>query len=197
MILEKIRSATEAHHRQLEDTPLLKHFSKRTITLPVYANILEKLYGYFQPVELTLNRFSELSAYLPDYHQRRRSISLVEDLRKVSGLPARFPTCDRLPVINSAARAFGCLYVMEGSALGGRMISSILKEKLGIDNHTGASFFYGYGTETGNKWKMFSESLSVFSKRYGNDNDIVHGAADTFDKLKRWMNTDPMSGAIS
>ena len=189
MVLEKIRSATAAHHQQLEASPLLKHINDRTITMPVYIELLNKFYGYFQPVELALNRYNEISAYLPDYHQRRKAVTLAEDLRKLSGLSAAQGPCSDLPMINNAGKAFGCLYVMEGSTLGGRIISSVLKDRLNIDHLSGASFFYGYGAETGPKWKAFNESLSLFSSKYNNDDDIVQGAADTFEKLGRWMNS--------
>jgi len=189
MILEKIRSATSSAHKELEESSLMKHFSDRTITKPIYTEILNRFYGYLHPLELTLNRYSEISAYLPDYHQRRRSTTISEDLRTMNGLYAEPSYCSNLPVINSAGKAFGCLYVMEGSTLGGKVISGILQEKLGITNTTGAAFFYGYGKETGEKWKTFREALGVFSAQYNNDEEIISGAEETFIRFREWLNT--------
>jgi heme oxygenase len=62
-------------------------------------------------------------------------------------------------------KAFGCLYVMEGSTLGGKIIYNILKKQLGLSDSAGASFFYGYGPATGEKWKTFGASLEAFAGR--------------------------------
>jgi hypothetical protein len=47
------------------------------------------------------------------------------------------------------------LYVIEGSALGGRVIAPKLKRTLGLAQGRGASFFHGFGGETGVMWNNF------------------------------------------
>lgn len=188
MILEKIRMATSSAHKELEDSSLMSHFSDLTITRPIYIEILNRFYGYFYPLELTLNRYSEISAYLPDYHQRRKSHIITEDLRNINGLYSEPDLCANLPVIDSAGKAFGCLYAMEESVLAGKTISRILEERLGITNTTGAAFFYRYSKNTGQKWKAFREALGLFSLQYNNDDEIISGASDTFVRFREWLN---------
>lgn len=89
------------------------------------------------------------------------------------------------------AQAFGSLYVMEGSTLGGKMIYKVVKELLGLDEQNGLSFFYGYGAETGNKWKIFQQSLLKLSSEHTNtDDQIIDSANHTFLQLKAWIERD-------
>jgi heme oxygenase len=187
MILENIREATSGQHRQLESSELLLHLSNKTITHPLYIEVLNRFYGCFHPLERTLNPFSEISTYLPDLHERRKSSTLAADIKAIHGIFHEPPICSELPEVDTAGKAFGCLYVMERSTPGGKIISQILKEKLGLDHNTGASIFIGYGPDTGSKWKTFRESLTLFSTQYNNDPDIITGAADTFSRLHQWM----------
>lgn len=49
----------------------------------------------------------------------------------------------------------GSLYVIEGSALGGRVIAPILKKTLGLGAGSGATYFNGFGGQTGVMWRDF------------------------------------------
>jgi heme oxygenase len=96
--------------------------------------------------------------------------------------------CEDLPKISSQAHALGALYVMEGSTLGGRMISKMLKENLGLESENGAGFFNGYGVHTMQKWNAFKEVLSDYCTTHFCEEEIVSTADDTFLKFNYWMN---------
>ncbi|MCE4557784.1 biliverdin-producing heme oxygenase [Roseateles cellulosilyticus] len=65
---------------------------------------------------------------------------------------AQTPRC--LPACDVAA-AFGSLYVIEGSALGGQVITPRLACDLGVGPGRGASYFHGHGERTGAMWREF------------------------------------------
>jgi len=113
---------------------------------------------------------------------------LLDDLDRLRN-PAEPGQCRELPGINTDAEAFGCLYVMEGSTLGGKIIYNILKNQLGIDKMAGAAFFYGYGPATGEKWKTFSTQMEAFGRETGTDDAIIAAANDTFSKFEQWLQT--------
>jgi len=186
MLLKDIRSRTAQYHARLENTPLLSSFARQEIDLPAYLEILRRFYGYFYPLERQLEAFPELPVWLPDYTERRKAKLLLQDLNALHN-NAEINFCESLPGMRTAAQAFGCLYVLEGSTLGGKIIYNVLKKQLHLDQTAGAAFFYGYGPATGAKWKTFGECLTAFARAEEADEEIISAANDTFLTLEQWM----------
>ncbi len=61
----------------------------------------------------------------------------------------------RFAPFTSRAEVVGCLYVIEGSALGGVRLARGFTEQLGVTPERGARFFTGRGPETAARWKAF------------------------------------------
>jgi heme oxygenase len=100
---------------------------------------------------------------------------------------AELPQAKALPDLGTAAKLFGCLYVLEGATLGGQIITRHLNASLGLTPQSGGSFFSGYGQHTGSRWKEFCAHLTAFAARSNCDLEIVEGANATFDSLDRWL----------
>lgn len=188
MILQKLKEQTSAQHIALEESKLLSHFGNKTIDLTIYKAILKKFYGFFLPMEERLDSFLQLPFFLPDYPSRRKSSTLAADLRHLGINPNDLPICTALPQLADLAQAFGCLYVLEGSTLGGRVITKILHEALQIDERSGASYFNGYGAFTGDKWKLFCQTLLQYGEQGGKEEAMIEGANATFSTLTKWLN---------
>jgi heme oxygenase len=62
-------------------------------------------------------------------------------------------------VVPSSAFAYGAMYVIEGSALGGQTIAERVWRRHGIGPHGGASFFGGRGEQTAAMWREFRHKL--------------------------------------
>lgn len=188
MILQQLREQTASHHKDLEESALLRHFSDRSITRPLYEKILSKFYGYFSPLEKELQQLQQLPFYLSDYSSRRKASSLQHDLTFFGSAPPEL--CADLPSISSLDKAFGCLYVMEGSTLGAKVISNVIQYSLGINASNGGSYFHGYGVQTGEYWKNFCSSLQHYAQTEGNSEEIIESANQTFMKLKGWLDQE-------
>lgn len=187
MILKKIKEQTQNSHTSLENSALLRPISRKSLTIHEYIDILQKFYGFFFPLERQIAGFP-VKQYLPDFDERRKAGLLMHDLQQLRPPLPTVPLCPNLPQVNTLEQAFGCLYVMEGSTLGGKMIYKIVKELLGIDQHNGVSFFYGYGPETGNKWKDFQQAMQTVSSLHNAaDAQMIDAANTTFDKLQQWF----------
>ena len=63
------------------------------------------------------------------------------------------------PEIDSFSALVGYLYVKEGSALGGQVISKHLSRELGLEAGRDNHFFAGWGKNTGPHWRRFLSFL--------------------------------------
>ncbi|WP_028979138.1 biliverdin-producing heme oxygenase [Sporocytophaga myxococcoides] len=192
MLLEKIKRQTAENHAAMENSNLMKPVVSRELSLESYKNILIKFYGFFHPLENSINSFSDIHNYLHDFETRRKSTALKDDLHKL-GCNEEINLCNDLPEIKTSSQALGCLYVMEGSTLGGRMISRIISETISLNKDSGVSFFNGYGEETGKKWKSFCEALTHYSSAVNDDDTIIDAANETFIKFKNWVESEQKS----
>ena len=190
MILQQLREKTAEHHKNLETSALLSHFSHGNITLPIYEKILSKFYGYFSPLESQFQQIPLLPYYLSDYSSRRKTSTLQKDLSFLNSSNQQggsLEICRDIPTVTTLDKAFGCLYVMEGSTLGAKVISKVIQEKLGISENNGGSYFQGYGPATGEYWRRFCAVMEHYAETEGNAEEIVESANQVFIKLKAWL----------
>lgn len=188
MILERIKKETEENHVRMESSSLMSKITNRSITLSDYLKILGKFYGFFHPLEIQLDQLKDIENHLQDYSQRRKSSTLLKDIEQMGGTKADCDLCNDLPFAGTMNEAFGILYVMEGSTLGGRMISKILEEKLSLSADHGINFFNGYGPLTGERWNSFRKSLVDFAATTNDEDLIIQSANLTFQKFYNWIN---------
>ncbi|CAN5380906.1 biliverdin-producing heme oxygenase [soil metagenome] len=190
-ILQELKSYTQQYHEKLERNELLKSLALPTLDYNTYLKILTHFYGFFAPLEKIIKENTQLSFYLPDFPTRRKSSLLLADINSIAeiiGIEPDIKICKDLPEIKNVSDAFGCVYVMEGSTLGGQLIYKSLEKSLQISSEKGASFFYGYGSETGARWKVFKQKFLDFSNSEEADHKtVVHAALETFEKLDKWF----------
>jgi heme oxygenase len=191
MILEEIKSRTAQSHLRVEQSELMRPIGDQTLTHESYALILRKFYGFFQPLEEAIGSLGGVERVLPDLPGRRKASLLLQDLQalgKTAQPAGPISLCPDLPEISSLSRAMGCLYVMEGSTLGGKFIAKQVQETLNLPPEApGTAFFSGYGKETGTRWKVFRESLVQYSEDTGEEATIIQAAEDTFMTLEKWF----------
>lgn len=175
-----LKRDTHAQHEAVESLmhPLLALVN----TTNDFARFLETFFGYYHPLQDTISRFITPS-HLEDIEERRHASLILKDLDSL-GFSFQGELCTDLPIIDNVAAAFGALYVLEGSTLGGRMISKILlkNDRLGLSPNN-LRFFDGYGNDTGPKWQFFVHILN----QQGEVPVIVDAANKTFFYLKQWV----------
>ena len=92
------------------------------------------------------------------------------------------------PITNPAA-AFGAMYVIEGSTLGGTIIARRIRDALGLDETTGCAYFRSYGRATGAMWTAFRRKLQCLSSP-SFDDAAVASAHRTFAAMQSWLCND-------
>ncbi len=186
VIASAVRDATRMVHERLErGLPL----TKPDLTHDEYRVVVEAFYGFYAPLEASLAAMAEVSDGAIPMGGRRKVGLLRLDLRALGSSDAEveaLPVCVSVPEVTTFGRAFGCLYVVEGATLGGRIIVRALGEHLGIGPATGAAFFEGYGAETGAMWRSF---LSHLDASPWPPDDTIAGAVDTFLAFERWLSS--------
>ena len=184
-ILERMRDETRHLHTALEnDLPVMRP----DLQLADYRRLIARFYGFYVPMEAALACVPGLELTLPDWPQRRKINSLVKDLGALgctSQELAEMPLCVQISAIPGVEEALGCLYVLEGSTLGGQIIGRHLETVLQIGLHNGASFFRSYRDGVGLMWKTFQEVLR--SRDPADHERIIDAASQTFDCIHRWL----------
>lgn len=174
-----VKNATQKNHTDVEELLMPKLSS--IASADDYAAILKMFYGYFYPVERSIQQHLKES-HLSDINERRKADAILQDLGALKMHNQEVALCTKLPSLQNTAGAFGALYVLEGSTLGGKMIARMLT-KNPVVPETALHFFSGYKEQTGSKWKSF---LEVFNQQ-PQEGEVVAAANDTFYFLKRWM----------
>ena len=180
-VSERIRESTFEKHKEAEE--VLMSILRKIRTREDYTRILECFYGFFQPLQQQIRRYIH-PGDLHDIDERRTSDKLLRDLESLGSVAESLPVCRHLPRISSKEEAFGALYVLEGSTLGGRVISRLLAAVSSANlNNNHLHFFNGYGEQTGSRWKYFKEVLN----QQPNDEELVNSARETFILFKNWL----------
>ena len=181
MLSEKIRESTKSAHLNLEK--LVVQQLKSIKNEEDYAAFLNKFYAYFSQVERSIAPFIN-DNILPDHSDRRNSSYLKDDIESLGSILDSKPNV-AVPKINTTVAAIGALYVMEGSIMGGRIIVQML-QKLGITK--GLSFFSGYGSETGERWEVFTKVMNDTAKTEEQEDEAVETANETFKLFENLFN---------
>jgi heme oxygenase len=191
-LLPSLKAGTQQEHQLLEDR--LDLFNRVT-DLATYRRLLEGFFTLYEPLEQCLGNVIDWRALNWDFDGSRKTPWLVEDLINL-GLSQTdidsLPRCPHLPEIDSASKAVGSLYVLEGSTLGGQLITKRFSSSLGTVPDRGGRFFSGYDEGTVAHWRAFAAWVqSVEADLHAGEATIA--ARDTFRSFDLWLNRAPFS----
>jgi heme oxygenase len=195
MILKRLKLATSASHTALEDQLPLMHAD---LSLDAYRQFVGRFFGFYAPLEAQLLASAHWPQLAFDYAARQKTPRLAQDLLAMGSSAealAAVPQCADLPTLTTPEQILGCLYVIEGATLGGRIITRQLQAQLDLTPETGGAFFDGYGAQTGPYWKAFCTMLTNNADQDTNhdtNHDVSHAAIvasanRTFEALTHWL----------
>lgn len=184
---DALREASSVVHHRLEARLPL---TSEALTLDAYRRLLEAFYGFYQPLEACLEKDASQLPGL-EWPLRRKTPLLEQDLRTLGlndGDVAAVPTCPSLPQLDHRAATLGCLYVLEGSTLGGQITGRAIEARFGFGSEHGARFLRPYGSDTGRMWRSFLTLLGEADAEPTAFHDRACTAAvETFSALERWF----------
>lgn len=186
-LLASLKSSTADRHEALEAGLDVMH---RVRSIDDYRALLNRFYAVHAPLEHALAAAFDWRQLGWDFDGRRKSPLLFTDLKALGATP---PTGLALAAgafcPATLAEAVGTLYVVEGSTLGGQMISRHFTQLLGLTPETGGKFFHGYGPATGNRWREYCQWAEALAARGGPDfeTDAIRAARATFEAFGRGL----------
>jgi heme oxygenase len=184
---DAVGSFTAKLHREVEQNLALPGSIQ---TMADYRRWLIRFFGIYQPLEHLLSGFAGWIAIGIRIDQLGHTEALLKDLKVMVCDPDDIELASRreLPMVETLGQAFGALYVLEGSKLGGRYILKDLSNRLGSDIEGMDAFFTGYGSDTAVRWASFKGSLDKFFElRPVEFSEVILGARMTYAAIDAWM----------
>lgn len=187
-IMTQLKTQTATAHKQLEKSACFKRIFAEDYSLNEYARLLSYFYSYFMAIEPLI--FAELPNEYHGYLQHRRKIPfLIQDLTALHIDINTLASCNVLPPLTSIAQKMGAFYVLEGSLLGGRVISEHLKKQLGESVFSALNFYNCYGENLYPEWQKFNLLMCQRFDNQSNEviNELISNANATFATLQQWV----------
>lgn len=187
-LLQALKARTAASHSKLENS--LDVFSQ--VRTPAdYRRLLAKFFTLYEPLEAQLGASVDWTSLKFDFEAHRKTAWLRDDLAALGVSAAEMDSwqrCAELPDTTGVGAAIGCLYVLEGSTLGGQVISKRFRETLGVTPENGGRFFNGYGAETGQRWRAFGHWAQRADEQAGGlEQPAAEAAQRTFACFGQWL----------
>lgn len=190
-ILEMLRAGTRGAHDQIELNPVMGRLTQDDLDVEHYTLVLHRMLTLHAAVESQLTEALAAHREVLSLDQRRKTPLLRRDLIAL-GAPAwaEYPPRALADLVVDEPSAWGTLYVLEGSTLGGRIILRSIERSLGFTADTGAAFFAGYGDRTGQNWGVFVDALAAAHRRVPDwEDEIVSSARNCFAVMDDWLAT--------
>jgi len=157
-----------------------------------YVTLLHCLHRFHQAAESRLadSKWAEQWAEVGiDLSQHRRAYLLEQDLVAVQAQASR-EAPDFFDIADFPG-AMGCLYVVEGSSLGGRVIGPAIRSAIG---DVPTRFFESAERNHPSPWRSLKDALLRFGSS-GDTGAVVEGARSTFRAFERHLAT-PRRGLV-
>lgn len=151
-----LREATAQAHAQVEALPHMPDLAAGALTLARYMQVLQCHLAILAPWERAHAPWLDTLA-AQGWHYRRRGTALRHDLAALDC--AQDIATTPAPQAAGAAQAWGMLYVVEGSMLGGRVIARQLR--LHQPALTSALAYFDMGSEDPGAWRRFQGCLDA------------------------------------
>lgn len=180
--MQKLRAATAEKHKAAEAVSFSGKIMSGTLSCNEYTVLVKGNYIVHRLLE------EKLRGVIPAHHPidlpaREKLPLLIRDLEDLGidheKLDIEFAAA-YLPAITSLPAAVGCLYVLEGSTLGGNVIYKALKKSPATSSFP-MNYYCCYGAQTGAMWKAFTDQINAMQISEHDEAEIITNAKQTFD----------------
>lgn len=184
-ILDRLKTETQPWHDRVEELAGSDRIMDGTFTPDDYTTLIIRhsvLHGALEP------RLESFFADHPvdglDFAQRRKLPSLHRDIRELN---IRLPDVHFVPetITDTLPKALGCMYVLEGSMLGGAVIRRHLEKNPRFAAVPAFHYLGFYGEKTGPLWKEFRVVVLKAIDTPAREREVLDAAIMTFSDVAR------------
>lgn len=195
LLSERLREETRADHARAEKHPLMAVMVSGRVDRAMYARYLGQMLHVHATLEAALRtncpRHPALAVVVREHHFREAALradltTLGEHLERHPPVPATGLFCGRIDGLASdePPALLGTLYVLEGSANGGRFIAPAVQRALGLPGRapagSGTEYLDPHGDRQRDHWSSFKASLDVLTLSPAERDLIVAVTSDAF-----------------
>ncbi len=165
-----LKNNTADLHKRLEQIGFVDKIMDKTLSLEEYKKLIVANFIFHQTLEQSLAKIAGIS----ELKIKWKIPFLEKDRIAVGGFEQVEVDNPFMP--QDLYQALGCMYVLEGATLGGRVIKRHL-QMLPVEMH-----YYGcYGEEGGMHWKDFLQNLETYINTEAKVDITLKAARETFE----------------
>ncbi len=188
-VMSRLRRDTSAVHAEVEALACFARLFAPDYRLVEYHLLLRRLYGFFvtvEPIVFAARDEPGGEGEASPAWSRRLHADLIA-LGDSEAALAAAERCAEPPDLPTPAHRAGALYVIEGSALGSRIIHRQLHERFGAAVAPALNY---YGTQAGAAGARWQRFRSAMAREFGDAAHypaVLSGAHALFGGLARWL----------
>ncbi|MES2328527.1 MAG: biliverdin-producing heme oxygenase [Bacteroidota bacterium] len=186
--LDRLLERTSDWHTRLGQNMLSVNLLSPNVTLEDYKKNLSALFGFIEGFEKYI--FPELTQFIPDLEQRRKTPIIKTDLVKLGQNTDELETMPESyfrAMYKDPYAALGALYVLESSTLGGGLIQKHLQDALKDPVVNKLIYFVAQGENADAMWQKFLNTFSAIGEKSDKEENIIDGALRTLRLLDQVM----------
>jgi len=157
-MLDFLKEQTKTIHDNVEGANLAKHIIDGSMSLTQYKTYLIQNYHSYKAVEDALvGHKSIIREALHPFINQNKSEHLLQDLQNLN---VSIPSNPKQIAFNSEAEAIGALYVIQGSMIGGNLISKKLRTCTALETIETHHFFDFCVKDSMKLWSTFKNIVN-------------------------------------
>jgi len=182
MITDRLRGETRPQHEAMEKVGFSDKIMSGQLSLEEYKILIRNNYIMNQKGVEEVDGFTAIPGL--NYENRKKGALLEKDLEVLGLDKAEIDAHNYAFNFSSLHEALGAFYVMEGSTLGGSVISRQLAKTESLSSVSEFNFYGCYGDMVGPNWKAFQAVLLEQGSDTEKEDQMVAGAAKAFDYFR-------------
>ena len=199
-LMTALRDATRDAHQRLEGLPFAEALSSSELPVESYVGYLQAMAEVHSELEQQITAAEDPRIASVWNDSMRKSHLLRQDLDYFASLtirdiPAALSVADSFAdwlAERSAASPLsmlGCLYVLEGSTLGGKTLAIWVRRTFRISEQSGMAYLQPYGDDAEKRWSEFSKAMNQLKLSESERSVVVEAALETFEQIGELIRT--------
>lgn len=156
--------------------------------LVTYAKLLARFSAFHTAFETHLANFPEVFYF---YQGRQKTLLLTQDINALNQSVSPEAHAESAEFLRDWAATvpavWGMLYVIEGSTLGGQVVTRHFQQALGLTPQSGGAYFAGYRADTGPRWQEFLQKLATLEMDQSQQEQACVGATKLFGFFQSYL----------